>query len=59
MSLAKKSKSLNDLEKGLNDFGIPTDDNPRNQYFAADLFSKFGSRTQAEQKTVAEVKKKV
>lgn len=35
------------------------DDNPRNKYFAADLFDRFGSRTQVERKQNAEVKKKV
>ena len=46
MKLAKKSKTINELESGLNDFDIPMDDNPRNKYFAAELFDKFGSRTQ-------------
>ena len=33
---------------GLNDFDIPTNDNPRNQHFATQLFSKYGSATKGE-----------
>jgi hypothetical protein len=57
-SIAKKANSLDQLNKGLNDFDIPTDDNPRNQHFAASLFERFGSRTIAEKKQNAEIKKK-
>jgi len=37
--------NLDQLEKSLNGFDIPTDDNPRNKFFASILFDKFGSRT--------------
>jgi hypothetical protein len=49
---------LEQLQKGLAEFDVPTEDNPRNQYFASSLFERFGSRTMAEKKTNAEVKKK-
>lgn len=57
-SIAARSSSLQQLYKGLNDFDIPTDDNPRNLHFAANLFDRFGSRTTAERKQTAEVKSK-
>ena len=46
-SLAKKSKTVNELESGLKDFDMPIDDNPRNKHFAVNLYDRFGSRTQA------------
>ena len=57
-SIAKKANTLDQLQKGLNDFDIPTADHPRNKVFATTLFEKFGSRTITERKENAEVKKK-
>ena len=44
-SIAKKSDSIHKVEKFLHDFDVPTENNPRNQHFASDLWTKFGSRT--------------
>lgn len=57
-SIASKAATLQQLEKSLADFDIPTNDNPRNQFFAAALFDRFGSRTITERKANAEVRKK-
>jgi hypothetical protein len=37
-SIAKKAATLEQLEKGLNDFDIPTEDHPRNKVFATNLY---------------------
>jgi hypothetical protein len=57
-TIAKKSTTLHQLEQGLNDFEIPMQENPRNKYFALELYEKFGSRTINEKKKTAEVKRK-
>lgn len=57
-SVAKKAKSVPQLQSALKDFEIPIDNNPRNEHFSVQLYDKFGSRTQAERKEAAILKKK-